>query len=818
MKKILVLILLSLWSGAAFTQGGITLQGVTYRVDTLVHKHDVGLGANHTYFRLPDLPLQVSVLEIPAKNPYLSIESCLSYDTIRGIEPTSKMVARKSTPENYIFGAINGDFYNTSGVDKGLTVGGQLINGQVALVPHSSRPNVAFSGNNDLFLDVMKLQGEVVINNQTKLINGINKARGADQLILYNAYGGKTTDTNDFGVEVVVQPVSGEWSVNTPLLCRVESIADGEGNRLLEAGKAVLSGHGLAADFLRQVSVDQEITLNLKVQLANDVDAKPILTNSIGGDRIILSKGQVQENNWKELHPRSAIGRSLDGKKIILMVVEGRSSESIGVSTKQLAELMYQSGASDAFNLDGGGSSTLVIRGDVANVTSDGYERSVANSLLFSSLAPKGQAVKMQLSAQHMTIPFGQSKHIKASTFNEYGDVVDYLSATNVSYRIEGDIGTINSDGVFQATGNAEKGMIIGEWGNSSDTVHVRLTGIESLYFEPAQLTIDHLKTYKFKVFGLDINNNVIELDNKLIGFRSLSPHVGTVNDDGVFKGITDGQVVVEAYTLDEQLSAVCDINVEVAKGTVLLDGFQQPESWTTTSSWLNWVKLERGTWLNDHEEILKVSYQMTYQNRTASITLSRNFPIYSMPDSLALVATGNGVSSSIQLNIEHPSGACVVPRFSGQDMLKHRAPIDVTNIAQEYYPLSFNSIVLKVERNSSYTFGQNYEGSFFIKGLYATYPDKQIATDIGEFPQVNKRFTISPNPVIDDLVIGSQLVSEALEFELFNLNGQLVGVWNVAMDGVSRCTVNVSHLSPGLYIYKIRTSSSLETGKILKR
>lgn len=81
-------------------------------------------------------------------------------------------------------------------------------------------------------------------------------------------------------------------------------------------------------------------------------------------------------------NPRSAVGLSQDKKTLVLAVVDGRSSSSVGMTCTELAALMKSFGAYDAFNLDGGGSSTLYLRGTgVVSRPSDGSERVVANHL-----------------------------------------------------------------------------------------------------------------------------------------------------------------------------------------------------------------------------------------------------------------------------------------------------------------------------------------------------------------------------------------------------------------------------------------------------
>ena len=81
-------------------------------------------------------------------------------------------------------------------------------------------------------------------------------------------------------------------------------------------------------------------------------------------------------------HPRSAVGLSEDRRTLYLMVIDGRTTASIGVTLAELATQMQSIGAHDAVNLDGGGSTALWVKDlGVVNSPSDGSERVVSNHL-----------------------------------------------------------------------------------------------------------------------------------------------------------------------------------------------------------------------------------------------------------------------------------------------------------------------------------------------------------------------------------------------------------------------------------------------------
>ena len=82
-------------------------------------------------------------------------------------------------------------------------------------------------------------------------------------------------------------------------------------------------------------------------------------------------------------HPRSGVGFSIDSTRVFFIVVDGRTQSSVGMSLVEFADLMVTSGIYQGMNLDGGGSTTLVVDGDIVNSPSDPFgERAVGNCLL----------------------------------------------------------------------------------------------------------------------------------------------------------------------------------------------------------------------------------------------------------------------------------------------------------------------------------------------------------------------------------------------------------------------------------------------------
>ncbi|MDZ5660620.1 phosphodiester glycosidase family protein [Nocardioides sp. S-58] len=139
----------------------------------------------------------------------------------------------------------------------------------------------------------------------------------------------------------------------------------------------VLIGVGRGAKQLKTLKPRQRVTLAQRIE-----GGRP--TAAISGDRPLLVNGVRTVINNTIAHPRTAVGIDADGRRLHVLVVDGRSAASRGYTMVELADFMTALGAENAINLDGGGSSAMYTRNGtgamaVVNEPSDGSERRVPN-------------------------------------------------------------------------------------------------------------------------------------------------------------------------------------------------------------------------------------------------------------------------------------------------------------------------------------------------------------------------------------------------------------------------------------------------------
>lgn len=265
--------------------------------------------------------------------------------------------------------AVNSSYFDSDGWVIGVTKDkGRLIS--VEDSPHSAFivnkgvpkivKDISYNGYMDLY------------NGKRLAIKGMNRMRIADDCVIYNSAFAASTKTNQWGREIKLK--NGKVIAVSKL-----------GDMSIEPGTVVISAHGSNAQLL--ASVRPGMRLQVNESLGNEeadhaetvVGAGPLLV-----ENNIVNVRTRDENIANDIAdgraPRTAIGIKKN-QDVILVVVDGRSNSSCGMTLKELAAFMVKLGAKEALNFDGGGSSEMIIKGNIVNKPSDGQERLVSMGL-----------------------------------------------------------------------------------------------------------------------------------------------------------------------------------------------------------------------------------------------------------------------------------------------------------------------------------------------------------------------------------------------------------------------------------------------------
>lgn len=220
-------------------------------------------------------------------------------------------------------------------------------------------------------------------------ITAVN-VRDREGLVLYNAYWGTTTppDTSTRPVMEVGLRRLPEWG--DTMMCVLTGPIGRGGGSALAPDTYVLAAYG---DSLWGEGWECQFGDTVRI-IAHWLPLQERLRTLVGGTpRIVLDGRSVAglEEHREETapafstdrHPRTGIGFSADSTRLVLVTVDGRQRRSVGMSLAEFARLMMMLGVDEGLNLDGGGSTTMVVGTTVVNRPSDlTGERAVANALL----------------------------------------------------------------------------------------------------------------------------------------------------------------------------------------------------------------------------------------------------------------------------------------------------------------------------------------------------------------------------------------------------------------------------------------------------
>jgi len=327
----------------------------------------VELGVVYGHQRRADSygPNVVNYLEIDLRRNW-EVKLVLAQDRVYGAERVSDMAKRTGA-----IAAVNGAYFASNGRPLGVF----MIDGELITEPYANRTAVGL-GPQGAIIDNVGFVGELWYAGELLTsISGLNRPRLQDELIVYTEAYGTKTNTNVYGYEVVV--VDGVVVQLQP-----------EGNSTIPPGGLVLSAHGAQRQYLAGLKVgDQvEVVINLQPDWS-ELGIRQI----IGGGPRLLRGGvlditgeaeQFKDDILKGRAPRTAIGITAD-QKLLLVTVNGRQPNiSVGMTLEELGNLLIELGALEAMNLDGGGSTTMIVRNLVLNLPSDGKERAVANAIV----------------------------------------------------------------------------------------------------------------------------------------------------------------------------------------------------------------------------------------------------------------------------------------------------------------------------------------------------------------------------------------------------------------------------------------------------
>jgi len=389
-KPLLVLILTAFLylSSPKFSQAQTGYQRVA--VDTLTK------GVVHTHYKGTEDSLSIHVVKIDLTQPDLRIGVARAHNHFTGREKTSEIAKDHTTKSDSVLVATNADFFNlkTGANENNQVIDGQIVRGvPVTDSPYDTFDNIhsqfALTINSTPLIERFRFEGQVLASDKPVEIDGVNSSTDSSDAVLYNPYYGNFSPDSlagKVGASFVLQQIKSNEDTVWYFIQRDIN----KGHQPIPHDGAVLYATDQSAT---ELSNQYSRGDTLVAVLVFDPDYGKIETLTGGWPRIVRNgrsiAGKVDsiEGTFpkfsKVRHPRTGVGFSKDSTSVYLITVDGRQESSSGMSLEEFADFMLSVGIYQGLNLDGGGSTTMVIGGKVVNSPSDKTgERAVGNALL----------------------------------------------------------------------------------------------------------------------------------------------------------------------------------------------------------------------------------------------------------------------------------------------------------------------------------------------------------------------------------------------------------------------------------------------------
>ena len=802
MKKSLLISFALIAPLASWASTQWTLQGNTYNVDTLYHA-PVGPGTTQTSLRVEgayNLNIFYTVTDLSHPNVEMRVAPA-NKNSLAGGAAVSTMAKNNTTDEVQYFAGVNADFFGYS-----KPIGSTVINNEIWYANNNGWTGWAIDANKKTLLGNSAFVGSVTASNgASHTLTSVNNARNENNLVIYTTKYGSTSGTNDYGTEVIITPVEGALSVGTVQM-KVMEAPHTKGSTSIPSGSYILSGHGTASTFVAGLTEGEIITVSTQMKLGDNTITA---TQMAGGQPMILSGGQVLNtesalDHLTALNPRTAIGYDATGTKLVLLVVDGRSTASQGCVSKVLADIMREVGCSEAMNFDGGGSSALYTKVlGVRNDPSDGKERSVTNGVFAVSNAPVDNTVAALAFEDFKTaLPKYGFYNPRVYAFNKYGVMIsdDFEEATLSCPK---ELGEIVDNGTILFSNGEGSHVLTATYGDAKAEVIVTI-GSGAPSFRLDSILVDSYTDYQMEVTAT-VGDKEMPLENSALTWAVEDATIATVDDAGVVHGLKNGTTHV--YGKVEDFSDEILVKVEIP--TVRYQDTETNFDATTWKVTKSGVKEESISACGSNG--IAVDYTIS-SSRNAYVKLAKNLPIWSRPDSIELqLNPGNATIKQITIQVTPSQGAkaanlTITPTLTPNEVNRIAIPVgDVADITDAgIYPLTINAISVY------FSDAVNTVGHLEMPHIYGVY--KAIAPDASvesiTIDNATEALIFVPNPVEAGEIVSINASADAV-YSIYNAAGALIAKGN----GNQIATAN---LNTGIYIISTTDNGTTRTARLV--
>lgn len=544
-------------------------------------------GATHTEVYRPDGPWAIHIVSADLSQPYLDVRAVLAGGQKMGRQALSRMLPADRPEEERLVAAVNGDFFALDwGEAAIIPLGFQVTGGELVTLPDPYRSVFYVLDDRTPHIGRFRPIAWLVCPDGVLYpIAALNRMPGNADLVVFTPRFGPQTLADADTTQIALVGFSGPLRPDSETAGRVAAVVK-TGRLAIPPDGAVLAARGVAAYALRNLKVGDEVRLRMKLE----PEAKNVVEAIGGGPRLVRDGRvcvEVKEERFADSfasrrHPRTGVG--LKGNTVFLVTVDGRQpGYSEGMTLYEFAQLFVDLGCTDAMNLDGGGSTAMVVRNRLVNSPSGGAERAVVNALALFSTAPAGPPAWLVIEPAQANVLSGDQIDLTATALDEYYNPAR-IDRSQVCWQAPRGLGTIDNSGRFQASEveSPTVGLVLAQYGNMTASSVVRvLPAPARLVVVPSQATLPPGGSQQFTARAYDGNSRLIPLAADRVAWSAEPAGAGTMAPDGTFRAAGHpGRVTIIARVRDVTGQA----QVVIGAASKVVEDFERAGKWSYQS------------------------------------------------------------------------------------------------------------------------------------------------------------------------------------------------------------------------------------------
>lgn len=320
--------------------------------------------------------IKINIIEINKKlNPKLEVMPVLASSTLNKKATIKTLASKQDT-----IAAINATYFKP---ETGIPLGTLMINKKIYTGPIYNRVALGIK-DNGFIIDKYKLNATLNYKKLSVKIDNINQPRMlCTYLLVYTKdWGQKSPKAPDYGINLAIENGYIKEISNG-------SISIPDNGFVVSGPKSKLEPFFIAQlqdenqKFITNILEPRKITIKTK-----EAEQWKNVNHIVSGGPYLIKNGEIYIDTKEEKltaitgrNPRTAVGYTANNE-FIMLTIDGREKDSIGMTLNETANLMKEFGCIWAMNLDGGGSSVMLVKDNIVNSPNTKNGIAISNALI----------------------------------------------------------------------------------------------------------------------------------------------------------------------------------------------------------------------------------------------------------------------------------------------------------------------------------------------------------------------------------------------------------------------------------------------------